>query len=65
MKYTHIFGVELVRRFDSDIENFDEAFDQWVESFKDSLSLRRALLGRESTRSLLKGLIWSETFEPD
>lgn len=66
MKYTHYFDVRLARQFDSDIEDFDEAFVKWTENFKDSLSLRRALLAcDESTRSLCKGIIWSETYEED
>tara|TARA_Y100000589_G_scaffold283019_1_gene280828 strand:+ start:267 stop:482 length:216 start_codon:yes stop_codon:yes gene_type:complete len=65
MKYTHYFDVQLAQQFDSDIPDFDEAFEEWAKGFKDSLTLREALLDSdESTRSLCQGIIWSET-DPD
>jgi len=62
MKYTHSFDVRIAQQFDSDIEDFDDAFDEWAESFKDSLSFRQALLATdESTKSICQGIIWSDT----
>ena len=65
MKYTHYFDVRIAQQFDSDNPDFDEAFDEWVESFRDSLALRQALLDTdESTKTMCQGIEWSET-DPD
>ena len=57
MKYTHSFDVRLAQQFESDIADFDDAFDKWAESFKDSLSFRQALLDTdESTKSICQGI---------
>lgn len=48
--------------FESEIEDFDEAFDAWVYSFPTLDSLRKALLTtNESTKSLLDATIHSGT----
>jgi len=67
MKYTHYFDVRLAQQFDSDISDFDEAFEEWAKGFKDSLSFRKALVeSDESTKTLCEGIIWSETYpDPD
>jgi len=65
LKYTHSFDVRLAQQFESDIPDFDDAFDKWAEGFKDSLTFRQALLNSdESTKSLCQGIIWSDT-DPD
>lgn len=64
MKYTHYFDVRLSQQFESDIEDFDAAFERWVNEFKDSLLFRKALLSTdESTKSLRQGIIYSDTTE--
>jgi len=61
-RYTHYFDVRLANSFQSDIEDFDEAFDAWCDSFPDKLSLREKLLvSDESTMSILKGVLHSDT----
>ena len=62
-KYTHYFDVRLANSFESDNEDFDEAFDAWCASFQDISALRTALLcSDENTRSILEGVIYSVTF---
>ena len=62
-KYTHYFDVRLANSFESDTEDFDEAFDTWCASFQDISALRTALLcSDENTRSILEGVIYSVTF---
>jgi hypothetical protein len=61
-RYTHYFDVRLANSFQSDIEDFDEAFDAWCNSFPDRPSLRKELLASdESTMSILKGVLHSDT----
>ena len=62
MTYTYSFNVLIARQFKSDIADFDDAFDKWAESFRDSLSLRQALLDAdESTKNLCQGIVWTGT----
>lgn len=62
MRYTHYFDVRVAQRFESDIEDFDEALDQWLCSFDTTTKLRNALLtSDESTKSLTEGVIHSDT----
>jgi hypothetical protein len=62
MRYTHSFDTRICVKFDSDIEDFDEAFDAWIDQFPDSASKRAALLkGSESTRDLMRGIIHNQT----
>lgn len=66
-RYTHSFDTRIAINFDSDIEDFDEAFDAWIGTFPDSAAKRAALLnGDESTKTLMQGIIWNQTDEsPD
>lgn len=62
-RYRHSFDTRIAIIFESDIEDFDEAFDAWISQFSDSAAQRAALLnGGESTKDLMKGVIhnWSE-----
>lgn len=62
MRYTHYFDVRVAQRFESDIEDFDEALDQWLRSFDTTTKLRNALLtSDEDTKSLTQGIIHSDT----
>ncbi len=62
MKYTHYFDVRLAQQFESDVEDFDAAFDEWAKCFKDSLKFRQALLNSdESTKNICQGIVWSDT----
>ena len=64
MKFTHYFDVRLANNFESDIEDFDEAFDAWASGFASRPELRAALLNSdEDTKSLLKGIVYSDTCE--
>tara|TARA_R100000734_G_C3312832_1_gene103982 strand:+ start:1098 stop:1298 length:201 start_codon:yes stop_codon:yes gene_type:complete len=64
LKYTHYFDVRVSQQFESDIEDFDIAFDKWANEFKDSFLFRKALLATdESTKSLCQGIIYSDTNE--
>lgn len=61
-KYTHFFDVRLANSFESDTEDFDEAFGDWCASFQDTPALRKALLcSDECTVSILEGVIYSDT----
>lgn len=63
-RYTHYFDMRLANSFESDVEDFDEAFDAWCNSFPDRPSLRIALLtSDEGTKSILQGVLHSETCE--
>lgn len=63
-KFTHYFDVRLANNFDSDLGDFEEAFDEWVNSFDDLESVRRALLtSDESTKSIMQGVQHNETSE--
>jgi hypothetical protein len=62
-RYTHSFDTRIAVSFESDIEDFDAAFDTWIDSFSDAAAKRAALLnGDESTWDLMKGVIhnWTE-----
>lgn len=62
-KFTHAFDVRIANSFESDCEDFEEAFNKWAESFDNAVSLRRALLASdESTKSILQGVQHSETY---
>jgi hypothetical protein len=61
-RYTHSFDTRIAINFDSDIEDFDEAFDEWISQFPDSAAKRAALLnGDESTKTLMEGVIHNQT----
>jgi hypothetical protein len=63
-RYTHYFDTRIEIQFDSDIEDFDEAFDEWMAQFFDSAARRKALLdGGESTKDLMRGIIHSDTID--
>lgn len=42
--YTHSFNVSFPISFNSTFRDFDEAFDDWAESFTSDEDLRKALL---------------------
>jgi hypothetical protein len=61
-RYTHYFDVRLAKAIQSDVEDFDEAFDAWCDSFPDRPSLRKELMASdEGTMTILKGVIYSDT----
>jgi len=61
-RYTHYFNVCISNSFESDIEDFDDAFDEFIDGFEDIDAKRRELLHTdESTTSLMKGIIYSQT----
>ena len=63
-RFTHYFDVRCENHFDSDIEDFYEAFDAWAKSFSDRQAFRRELLScDEGTKSLAQGVIWSDTID--
>lgn len=60
--YTHYFDVRIAQSFESGIEDFDEAFDEWCKQFATTSELRSALLtSDESTKSILQGIDHSDT----
>lgn len=62
MSYTHHILVNFATSFKSDIEDIEEAFDKWLESFSSVDDGRRALLSTdESTRSIAEGVIFIGT----
>jgi len=61
-RYTHYFNVCISNSFESDIEDFDDAFDEFIDGFEDIDAKRRELLHTdESTTSLMKGIIYNQT----
>ena len=61
-RYTHSFDTRIAVSFESDIDDFDEAFDTWMVQFPDSAARRAALLnGDESTNTLIEGVIHNYT----
>ena len=66
MKYTHCFDVRIANHFQSDIEDFDAAFNVWADQFPDSLELRNRLLSSdEGIKSILQGIVFSETLDEE
>ena len=65
-RYTHCFDVRIAQSFESDIEDFEEAFEAWAAQFKTSSELRTALLSSdESTKSIIQGLDYSDTHDSE
>jgi LPS O-antigen subunit length determinant protein (WzzB/FepE family) len=65
-KFTHAFDVSIANAFESDKEDFGEAFNEWIKSFDSTHSLRKALLNSdESTKSIIQGVQHSETYAND
>jgi hypothetical protein len=61
-RYTHSFDTRIAINFESDIEDFDEAFDEWISQFPDSAAQRAALLnGDDSTKELIRGVSHART----
>lgn len=61
-RYTHYFDVRISNSFESDIEDFDDAFDEFIDGFKDVDAKRKRLLHTdESTSSLMKGIVYNGT----
>ena len=66
MRYHHHFDVRIANDFHSDIEDFDEAFEAWSEKFTDRSALRKRLLtSDESLKTILQGIVFSETLDAD
>ena len=66
MRYTHCFDVCLANHFQSDIEDFDAAFNSWAAQFSDSWELRKRLLSSdEGIKSILQGIAFSETIDEE
>lgn len=62
-RFTHCFDVRLSRQIESDIEDFDDALDAWINSFPSITALRNALLSApEDTLSLTQGILHSDTW---
>lgn len=61
-RYTHHFDVHLSNSFESNIEDFDEAFDEFIDGLGDVEAKRKRLLHTdESTKSLMKGIVYNQT----
>ena len=61
-RYQHSFDTRICTCFESDIADFEEAFDDWIDSFADSAAKRAALLNSdESTKTLIQGVVWNNT----
>lgn len=61
-RYQHSFDTRICICFESDIEDFDEAFDTWIDSFADLAAKRAALLNSdESIKTLIQGVVWNNT----
>lgn len=61
-KFLHSFDVRISKQFESDIEDFDEAFNAWASSFADRSALRKNLLTTdEGTKSILQGIVHNQT----
>lgn len=66
MKFTHYFDIRLANSFESEEEDFDDAFDEWVETFSSPQALRQQLLSSdESIKTIIEGVMWSETEETE
>jgi hypothetical protein len=62
-QFTHCFDVRISRQIESDIEDFDDALNAWINSFPSITALRNALLSTtEDTHSLAKGILHSDTW---
>ena len=62
MRYTHYFDVVISNDFQSNFEDFDQAFAAWSQKFTDNSALRMRLL---NTNSSLKEIARSiEFMEP-
>ena len=61
-RYCHSFDTRICISFESEIEDFEEAFDTWIDSFPDSAAKRAALLNSdESAKTLMQGVSWNNT----
>ena len=62
-KFAHYFDVCISKRIESDIEDFDDALNTWINSYESIDTLRNALLTTDqSTKDLLKGILHSDTW---
>ena len=65
-RYTHCFYVCISNSFDSDTEDFDEALERWLDGLGTIENKRKEVLSTdESTSSLIKGIIYSDTLEDE
>ena len=66
MRYHHHFHVRIANCVRSDIEDFDKAFEAWSKKFTDRSALRKRLLtSAESLKTILQGIVFSETLDAD
>ena len=66
MKYEHYFDIRLANSFESETEDFDVAFEEWAKTFSSSKALRQKLLhSDESIKTIMRGIVWSETWCED
>ena len=64
MRFHHHFDVRLTNDFHSDIEDFEQAFEAWSKKFTDRSALRKRLLtSGESLKTILQGIVFSETLD--
>jgi len=65
-RYTHYFDVCISNSFDSDIEDFDKALEKWLDDLGTIENKRREILFTDdSTSSLIKGIVYSDTLEDE
>ena len=65
-RYTHYFDVCISNSFNSDIEDFDEALERWLDGLGTIENKRKEVLYTdEPTSSLIKGIIYSDTLEDE
>ena len=65
-RYTHYFDVCISNSFDSDIEDFDKALEMWLHGLGTIENKRKEILSTdESTSSLIRGIIYSDTLEDE
>jgi hypothetical protein len=61
-RYTHSFDTCINGQFDSEVEDFDEAFNEWISQLPDNDARRTALLnGSDSTKELIRGVSHART----
>lgn len=63
-RYTHYFDVCVSNSFDSDIEDFEEALNKWLGDLGTIENKRREILSTdESTSSLMRGIVYTDTLQ--
>lgn len=64
-KFIHYFDVVIRKQFESNIADFDSAFDAWAAGFPTEDHLRDELLESETTKSIVDNLVHVETDEQE